>query len=257
MIPATRFVTISVDDGSLADPRMADLLDRYGLKATFYVPAENPERAVLPERDLRTLARRFELGGHTLSHIPLSSIPPQAARHQVVACKQWLEDLSGERVVSFCYPRGKFDRTIAGIVKEAGFLGARTCKFNLDTFPADPFDWGVTTHAFHHSHAIQMRHALLEQNLQGAWNYWHTYRGERDWLQHFHRALEHVSREGGIAHLYVHSWEIDELGQWDKLEDACQQIEHYPDLERATNGELFELWHLSRASETAEHLSCS
>jgi peptidoglycan/xylan/chitin deacetylase (PgdA/CDA1 family) len=38
------YLTVSVDDGSVSDMRAADLLEKYGLKATFYIPATNWER---------------------------------------------------------------------------------------------------------------------------------------------------------------------------------------------------------------------
>jgi len=242
MASLSRFVTISVDDGHPADQRTAELLAKYGLKATFYAPAENREQRVLPVHELRRLATHFEVGGHSMHHTALSSLSTTEARAEIVGCKQWLEDTIGQRVVSFCYPRGKFDRSLAQLVREAGFLGARTCMFNLHKFPQDPFLWGVSTHAYPHSHTIQMRHALLEGNFAGAWNYWSTYRGERNWVQHFLLALEHVVEQGGIAHLYMHSWEIDQMAQWDTLETVFQEITRRPTLVRVTNGELFGLW---------------
>jgi peptidoglycan/xylan/chitin deacetylase (PgdA/CDA1 family) len=218
------------------------LLAKYGLKATFYVPAENPERSVMPACDLRKLAIGFELGGHTMRHVMLNALSRAQAWEEVSGCKRWLEDLTGQRVASFCYPRGKFDRALADLVREAGFLGARTCMFNLHEFPQDPFAWGVSTHAHPHSHTIQMRHAFLEKNFAGAWNYWRTYRGQRDWVRHFELALEHVAEHDGIAHLYMHSWEIEQMGEWTLLESIFQEIARKPMLTRVTNGELFELW---------------
>ena len=75
MASISRFITISVDDGHPADLRTAELLSKYGLKATFYVPAENPERAVLGAEGFREIAREFELGGHTMRHVVLNSLP--------------------------------------------------------------------------------------------------------------------------------------------------------------------------------------
>ena len=49
---STRFVTISVDDGDPRDFRTAELLDKYGLKATFYIPSRNPERPVMAESQI-------------------------------------------------------------------------------------------------------------------------------------------------------------------------------------------------------------
>lgn len=242
MASISRFVTISVDDGHPADLRTAELLTKYGLKATFYVPAQNPERAVLGADGLRRIAQAFELGGHTMRHVVLSSLPKEEARKEITDCKRWLEDLTASRIASFCYPRGKFDRGVVELVREAGFAGARTCLFNLNDFPRDPFLWGVSSHAFPHSHTNQMRHALWEGNLAGAWNYWRTHRGAREWVPHFRSALDHVEEHGGIAHLYMHSWEIEEMGQWEVLEGVFEEIARRPSLVRMTNGELFDLW---------------
>jgi peptidoglycan/xylan/chitin deacetylase (PgdA/CDA1 family) len=247
------FVTISVDDGHPTDLRTAELLQKYGLKATFYVPARNAEREVMETSALRELSRSFELGGHTCNHVPLHSLPQNAAWNEIVDGKRWLEDLSGRPSLSFCYPKGKFNRSVAGLVKKAGFLGARTCLFNLHEFPEDPFLWGVSTQAYSHSHAIQMRHAILEQNFAGAWNYWKIYKGTSPWQQFFNCALDYVSQHGGIAHLYMHSWEIDQLGQWQILESVFAGIAERPALNRVTNGELFALWDTEkRAAMTGE-----
>jgi hypothetical protein len=89
---------------------------------------------------------------------------------------------------------------------------------------------------------IQLRHAVLERNFAGMVNFLRTYNGTTDWQQHFSYALEHVERYGGIAHLYLHSWEIDELGQWDQLEAVLAATSKRDGFSRVTNGALFRLW---------------
>jgi hypothetical protein len=187
-----RYVTISVDDGHPTDLRTADLLDKYGLGAIFYIPASNP--------------------------------------------------VLGRRVISFCYPRGKFNVRTAALVKQAGFIGARTCLLNLCEFPRNPFFWGVSTHAAPHSRYIQLRLALLEQNFKGAWNFFHIHKGSSVWQSHFLSALDYVEAHCGIAHLYLHSWEIDKAEDWGKLESIFQSIQERNSLSRVTNGTLFEMW---------------
>ena len=61
-----RFVTISIDDGHVTDLRTAELLTKYGLQATFYICARNPERPVMELAQIRELAKAFEIGAHTL-----------------------------------------------------------------------------------------------------------------------------------------------------------------------------------------------
>ncbi len=142
-----RYVTISIDDGDVTDLRTAELLNKYGLQATFYIPARNPERPVMPADQVRELSASFEVGAHTLNHAPLKSLPDGQATMEISEGKKWLEDTIGKSVVSFCYPRGKFNASTPELVRKAGFLGGRTCLFNLHEFPRNPFLWGVSTHA--------------------------------------------------------------------------------------------------------------
>jgi peptidoglycan/xylan/chitin deacetylase (PgdA/CDA1 family) len=237
-----QYVTISVDDGHPTDLRTADLLDKYGLAATFYIPGRNPERPVMRTAEIREISTRFEIGGHTMNHVTLNVLPRAKAWSEISEGKTWLEDVLGRRVISFCYPRGKFNARIAALAKEAGFMGARTCLLNLNDFPQAPFFWGVSTHASSYSKFIQVRHAMLEQNFIGVRNFFNTYKGSTAWQQHFLYALDYVEAHGGIAHLYLHSWEIAEAGEWEKLEFIFESICKRHSLRRVSNGALFEIW---------------
>ena len=95
------FVTISVDDGHPTDLHTQDLLEKYGLKATFYIPAANRERPVMSRSEIQQLGKRFEIGGHTMNHVPLKSLSPERARAEINDGKKWLEDLLGVPVPSF------------------------------------------------------------------------------------------------------------------------------------------------------------
>ena len=238
------YVTFSVDDGHPTDLTTAELLQKYELKATFYIPLRNAERCVMSGSQIQQLGRQFEIGAHTVNHVALTSLNKEQAWSEVKDGKIWLENLLGNEVVSFCYPRGKFSATTAALVRKAGFLGARACLFNLVEFPGDPFCWGVSTHAYNHSPYIQVRHALLEENFRGVWNYFAMYGATTDWRKHFICALDHVEQHGGIAHLYLHSWEIDSLGQWNELESMFKLVSDRKSLARVTNGDLFRMWNL-------------
>ncbi len=177
-----------------------------------------------------------------MNHVPLKSLPPESAWSEIHDGMLWLENTLGSRVVSFCYPRGKFNTRVAALVKQAGFVGARTCLLNLSDFPRTPFAWGVSTHASRYTQFIQVRHALLERNWVGARNFFDAYKGATDWELHFLHALDHVEAHGGIAHLYLHSWEIADAGEWEKLESVFKSIRKRDSLKRVTNGALFEIW---------------
>ena len=60
-------ITTSWDDGDLYDTTLAALLDQYGVKGTFYITKHfRPSR--LSEEEIRSLAKRHEVGAHTLMH---------------------------------------------------------------------------------------------------------------------------------------------------------------------------------------------
>jgi peptidoglycan-N-acetylglucosamine deacetylase len=250
---AIRYLTISVDDGHPSDLRTAELLDRFGLRATFYVPARNPERAVMAPHEVRALAQRFEIGGHTFNHLPLRGRDRAAVRREVRDGKAWCEDVTGEDGVAFCYPQGKFDALAMREVAAAGYCGARTCMLNRTDVSSRPFAWGVTTQAFPHSVGTQLRHALVEANLVGAWNFLAVHAGAESWPLHFERAVERVAGRGGVAHLYLHSWEIDALGQWHALSRLLERLAERDDFVRVTNGELFKQHQVGAARD--EHAS--
>ena len=236
------YLTISVDDGHPTDFKSAEILARYALKATFYIPARNPERQVMTANQIREIARTFEMGSHTLNHRPLKHASREVARAEIGDGKKWLEDVTGKDAVAFCYPQGKFNAATVELVRQAGFRGARTCMFNLCGYPGNPFLCGVSTHAYSHSIATQIRHALLERNFRGVSNFALIHRFEQDWAKHFLNAVEFVEQHGGVAHLYFHSWEIEQHGQWAKLGKLLKQIACRKTLVRISNGDLFALW---------------
>lgn len=246
LTPATtrarrRLLTVSVDDGHPADTRTAELLGKHGLKATFYVLGSNPERAVLHGDDLRSLATDFEIGAHTFCHRPLTRLDDEEAYSEILNGKQWLEDLLGVSPTSFCYPMGKFTRATVRLVRDAGFIGARTCMFNVTSFPSDPYRVGVSTHAYSHRPDVQLRHALLQGNFRGVRDFVRVHRLARGWAVHFAAALDWVNLHGGVAHLYLHSWEIDENDDWRTLDAVLEHAAGFDHFERVTNGELFQL----------------
>jgi peptidoglycan/xylan/chitin deacetylase (PgdA/CDA1 family) len=242
------FVTVSVDDGHSSDLMTADLLSKFGLKATFYVPRRNPERPVMELSQLRELSTTFDVGGHTLSHMPLPRLREDAAWNEIRGCKDWLEDLLGRPAISFCYPQGKCNRQLRSLVAKARFVGARTCQFNLNCFPANPFQAGVSTHAFSHSVAAQVRHSLLQRNFRGLHSFVTINRMTTDWETHFRRVLDWVEINGGVAHLYLHSWEIQQKNEWDKLTRVFRDAARRKQIVPITNGELFSLATAKRKS---------
>lgn len=236
-----KYLTMSVDDGHPQDLRMAEMLCKFNIKATFYIPIKNPERQLMEDSEIRAISEHFEIGGHTYNHTALDRIPRTMMEKEVVDGKDSMEQLLGKQVISFCYPRGKFNGMAIDVVKNAGFVGARTCMYFLNAFPKNSYLWGVSTHAHYHSTIIQISHALLERNFHGLLNFFKIQKGTVDWVDQFKLVVDYVERFGGIAHLYLHSWEIDERDEWKKLKGLLYYLNFKKDLKRVTNGELFKL----------------
>lgn len=246
-------VTISVDDGHPTDFRTAELLAKLGYSATFYVPANNVEgRPVLAARDVRRLSESFEVGSHTYNHQPLTDLSAADANREIIDGKAWLDDALSRSTTSFCYPRGKFTSRIAGLVEAAGFRGARTTMNNLMDSPRDVFRAGVTTQALSHGPLVQVRHAAREQNWAGIANYARVFHFATDWAQLFERAVARVSARGGVAHLWFHSWKVDETDQWQSLEQVLGQLKSQYEFTSVTNGEIFTRSAGSSTSPTPE-----
>jgi hypothetical protein len=50
--------------------------------------------------------------------------------------------------------------------------------------------------------------------------------------------FDQVIKDGGIYHIWGHSWEVDEHGDWERLEDVFRYISGNPKVSYVTNGEL-------------------
>ncbi|WP_059010408.1 polysaccharide deacetylase family protein [Streptomyces specialis] len=227
-------VTTSWDDGHRLDPRLAALLDKYGIGATFYIAPHNLELAPadrLPPAGIRELGERFEIGGHTLTHQRLPQLTEDAAREEIRAGKEELEEITGTAVTSFCYPRGEYTPAHVRLAREAGFTVARTVRrSSLD--PGDPLEMVTTVNAYAHRVDIPL---VLRLARMRPWTAARLYlRWDDLALWWFERCRE----RGGVFHLWGHSWEVDARGDWHRLERVLDHISRRPDVRYVPNGEL-------------------
>jgi hypothetical protein len=59
-----------------------------------------------------------------------------------------------------------------------------------------------------------------------------------NWLELGKRLFDYVLQNGGVWHLYGHSWEIDELGLWEELRKILDYISNRKDVLYVSNCEL-------------------
>jgi peptidoglycan/xylan/chitin deacetylase (PgdA/CDA1 family) len=232
----TLVVTTSWDDGHVLDRRVGELLARHRLSGTFYIAPRNreiPAARRLDGRGIVELAERYEIGGHTLTHQRLTDLDPAAARHEIEAGKHELEDLLGRGLTSFCYPYGAYHAGHLSLAARAGFTLARTVRrFRVAAGPR-PFETPTTVHAYRH-----MRDAAPAARLAG-WRPARAVRYWRCWDDLAIAAFERARRDGGVYHLWGHSWEVDRYGDWGRLERVLEHVAGRADVRYADNATAY------------------
>src|SRR5260370_25051765 len=72
----------------------------------------------------------MEIGSHTVTHANLANLSAAAVRLQIVQSKDFLEQVVGHQVTSFCYPSGKYTSAVASAVAAEGFQDATTTSLS-------------------------------------------------------------------------------------------------------------------------------
>ena len=78
-------------------------------------------------KELRRLAQSswVTIGAHTVTHTPLSSLPVEAQRKEIMESKRQLENLTGQRIAVFSYPFGcteDYNQSSITLCRDAGFV---------------------------------------------------------------------------------------------------------------------------------------
>ena len=220
----TIVVTTSWDDGDCADLKLAELLHAKGIRGTFYVPINYRDHS-LDHSELRTLASAgFEIGAHGFSHKPLCGLPIQRLAQEVRPCRRILEDILGKEVEMFCYPRGRYDAKVVRALEEAGYRGARTVRMLTTRGAFSPFEMPTTLQAFPHGLWTYLKNVARGRSLESLQSLLFQVPRARSWLALGKRLFDAVLENGGVWHLYGHSWEIEELGLWDDLREILDYV---------------------------------
>jgi len=226
-------VTTSWDDGHILDKRLAELLIKYGIKGTFYVSPKHRQfsrKELLSDKDIVNLSKNFEIGGHTISHPTLTKISHKSAEMEIINSKIYLENLLDKEVVSFCYPKGKYNSKIRKLVKKAGFKYARTTQRHKFALANNNLESATSIHTFR-----QYKDMFNIANIS-QWNA-REFLKNMDW-EHLAKKVFDGLEKGDIYHLWGHSWIIDRKDEWNKLERVLSYIGGRLDISYLENKEL-------------------
>ncbi|MBQ8403642.1 MAG: polysaccharide deacetylase family protein [Clostridia bacterium] len=129
-------IALTFDDGPhpYKTLKILDLLDKYGVKATFFIIGSNAEYH--PEIVAEEAARGHELANHSYSHAKLSVMTEEEIRGEIELSDKIIEKASGITPKLFRPPEGAYSENV---VKVASELGKSTIIWTVDTL-----DWAKT-----------------------------------------------------------------------------------------------------------------
>ncbi|SRR5258708_4619073 len=233
-------VSTSWDDDSASGLKIAELLSARGLPGTFYVPTSRlGEESIFTGSDLRALSTSgFEIGAHTISHKILTELEQPALTLEVADCKEILQQILGNEVTTFCYPKGRFNARVVREVERAGYRGARSTQilFSGATFP--PYEMPTTVQAYPHHRSNYVRNLIRLGAISALVKSMPDLISFDNWLQLGKSLFDRVLRDGGTWHLYGHPWEIEKLNLWSELKEMLDYVSKRESVTYLNNGEL-------------------
>lgn len=126
-------IALTFDDGPhpVYTPEILDILDEYGIKATFFVVGENVD--LYPQLIEREIAEGHELGNHTYTHCHLSKTAPNTIIKEMDACER--------AVYEICEYRTKLFRPPEGVLPETIREYALREDYSVILWSIDTYDW--------------------------------------------------------------------------------------------------------------------
>lgn len=219
-------LTLSYDDGVEQDIQLIEILDRYGLKATFNLNSGcfAPEGKVYPEG---TIHRRLstskvaelygknghEVAVHSLKHPYLETLPASNVAYEIVKDRENLEAMFGRIVRGMAYPMGTFSDEVVEVLRNCGIAYARTVvsteKFTI------PTDWLRMPATCHHKNPNLM--VLAEKFLNA-----------------------NETKAPLLFYLWGHSYEFEADNNWDVIENFAAYMGGKENIWYATNIEIYD-----------------
>jgi peptidoglycan-N-acetylglucosamine deacetylase len=235
-------ITTSWDDGYALDIRIAELLEKYKIKGTFYIPIRNSERQVMEPNILTEISRKHEIGGHTVNHIYLNTLGLEDAKYEISTCKTILQDKLGKNIDAFCYPGGKYSLRDIQLVQDAGFLFGRTTKMLYTSLESSPNIMNTSIQVYNHSSAVLIRHCLKNLFLLPIVQNYFFYKGNKNFSGLIEGIMNRLLENGGVFHLWGHSWEIEKYDLWKEFEMVLKVLASNKEISYLNNTEC---WNVS------------
>ena len=214
-------LTFSYDDGVRSDKRLAEIFEKYGLKATFNIGtlAEEAGGRKLTAEEAKEvyLKENFEVAVHGAQHLTWTYVEPEIAARDIMSNREYLEGVFGKIINGCAYPNGAYNDKVVEILGNSGINYARTVvsteKFDL------PSDWLRMPATCHHKNPRLMELADEFLKIEKLARYW--------------------GNTPRVFNVWGHSYEFDNDGNWDIIENFAEKMSGKDDIWYATNGEIY------------------
>lgn len=217
-------VELSIDDGAVGDLAIAEILHKYGAKATFYIPNMNIEGVpVLSNSQISELSKDFQIGGHGTTHRYLNRLSSETElARELKINKDYLETITQRKVENFCFPGGKFSRSITNAVWATGYKSARTTK----NFYYKRNVGGLinTTFQFYpHDRLTLTKNLIKNGQILSPYARLCRISSLSKRLDHIYHLIDH--KQVDYLSIWLHSWELNDFNGFHLFEGFMKGLE--------------------------------
>ena len=132
-------VALTIDDGPdpVVTPKVLDLLDAHGVRATFFCIGERAQRHPALMREI--VARGHDVENHSQMHVHTFSVTlPRGLTREIDAAQHTLEALTGERPMFFRAPAGLRNVFLEPVLQKLDLRLAAWTRRGFDTRERNP-----------------------------------------------------------------------------------------------------------------------
>lgn len=133
---AAKKIALTFDDGP--HPRytskILDILDEFGVRATFFFVGENV--TYYPDAAREVARRGHEIGNHTFSHPRAVNMGEDELRRELRACEQAIQNATDTSPKLFRPPEGSWNMRVLEIAREQ--------DYSIILWDVDTLDWAHT-----------------------------------------------------------------------------------------------------------------
>ena len=128
--PEGRFkaLTMSYDDGNVADRRLVSIFNRYGIKGTFnlnYGLMRDDMQDRIDVSEVSELYKGHEVATHTAYHPTIGRCPLPYVAEEIRTDREGLEELTGYVVRGHAYPNLSYSKEIQALFTSMGIAYGR------------------------------------------------------------------------------------------------------------------------------------